>query len=236
MIDFHTHILPAIDDGSKDIDMTRSMLEMESSIGVKHIVATPHFYAHRMRVADFVHNRAAAFESIRPQLEAANLTDIRLGAEVHYFEGIGRADRLPELLIQGTRTILLEMPFLSWDEQVYRDVYDLTAKKNYRVVLAHIERYTELQKKLLFSKSVFDRILELPLVLQINAGSFEDKKKARFCDRLIERGADIIVGSDCHNISTRRPNLDIAKSHIISNFGETAFDIMQKLSKEVSGI
>ena len=237
MIDFHTHILPAVDDGSKDIEMTEAMLEMESSMGVKHIVATPHFYAHKMGVEDFVRRRAAAFDSIVPLLETAVPMDIRLGAEVYYFDGIGRADKLAELLVEGTKTLLLEMPFCAWDEHVYSDVHDLIVKKNYRVVLAHIERYPEFQKKPFFGKSVFDRVLELPLILQINAGSFYgDRKKTKFCDKLIENGNDIIIGSDCHNLTSRQPNLEKAESYIASNYGEGVFEEMQSLCKEVSGI
>ena len=45
MIDFHTHILPLMDDGSKSIEESIKMLKMLSAQGVKRIVATPHFYA-----------------------------------------------------------------------------------------------------------------------------------------------------------------------------------------------
>lgn len=45
MIDFHTHILPGIDDGSRSVEMTMQMLNAETEQGVTGIVATPHFYA-----------------------------------------------------------------------------------------------------------------------------------------------------------------------------------------------
>ena len=43
MIDFHTHILPGIDDGSRDIQMTEQMLEKEAATGVTLVYATPPF-------------------------------------------------------------------------------------------------------------------------------------------------------------------------------------------------
>ena len=45
MIDFHSHILPGIDDGSKNTQMSLAMIEEEKKQGVHTIVATPHFYA-----------------------------------------------------------------------------------------------------------------------------------------------------------------------------------------------
>ena len=61
MIDFHTHILPGIDDGSRDIRMTEQMLEKEAAMGVTHIYATPHFYAHRANVTRFLEKREKRF-------------------------------------------------------------------------------------------------------------------------------------------------------------------------------
>ena len=67
MIDFHTHILPGIDDGSRNIDMTVAMLSEEVSQGVTAVVATPHFYANRTSVAAFLERRekACAFTELR---------------------------------------------------------------------------------------------------------------------------------------------------------------------------
>ena len=44
MLDFHTHILPGIDDGSKDIETSCKMLDMLKEQNVDIVVATPHFY------------------------------------------------------------------------------------------------------------------------------------------------------------------------------------------------
>ena len=45
MIDFHSHILPAMDDGSKNIEESLQMLRMLQEQGVERVIATPHFYA-----------------------------------------------------------------------------------------------------------------------------------------------------------------------------------------------
>ena len=147
MIDFHTHILPGIDDGSRDIDMTIAMLEAERDMGVTHIYATPHFYAHRKSVSTFLSRRDNALSKVRQILsKRPELPTITEGAEVYYFTGIGRAEHLPELCIAGTDILLLEMPFAQWTDDMARAVEDIIRKRGLRVVLAHVERYERLQK------------------------------------------------------------------------------------------
>ena len=54
MIDFHCHILPEMDDGSKDAGMSLAMLDMEREQGVTEVVFTPHFYAQEDSVVHFL--------------------------------------------------------------------------------------------------------------------------------------------------------------------------------------
>ncbi|MBE6005864.1 MAG: hypothetical protein IJH93_05415 [Lachnospiraceae bacterium] len=233
MIDFHTHILPGIDDGSKNIEMTEALLKEEQKQGTDHIVATPHFYAEQMSVQGFLERRAAALaqtEAVRrKEAEETGLAlpGITAGAEVYYFQGIGDAAEIPRLCLGETRTLLLEMPFQQWDEGVLRDVTRLIQKQKLHIVLAHLERYFEFQKK----KAVWNEVLDLPLQFQLNAGSFlrrdsffhPDKKK-RFCMNFLEEHPDTILGSDCHNMTGRRPNLAAGRRVIKEKFGAGALD------------
>ena len=45
MIDFHTHILPGVDDGSKNLDESLQLLQMEQQQGIDIVVLTPHYYS-----------------------------------------------------------------------------------------------------------------------------------------------------------------------------------------------
>ena len=130
LVDFHTHILPGIDDGSQDESMTRDMLFEEKRQGVVDIVATPHFYANQMSVDGFLENRSAALEKTEQIRREADepLPSIITGAEVYYFSGIGCAEEIPRLCIGDTRVLLLEMPFEQWTDDVLRDVKDLIRK------------------------------------------------------------------------------------------------------------
>lgn len=241
MIDFHTHILPGIDDGSRDIRMTEALLKEEGRQGVDWIIATPHFYANYMSVEGFLEKREKALEQTR-ELSARSdepLPRILAGAEVCYFPGIGQAKAVPRLCIEGTRTLLLEMPFEQWKEETYRDVRDLILKQGLSIALAHIERYPEFQR----SKEIWDRILELPLATQINTGSFlrkdgllfKDRKK-KFCLGWLRERPDLLLGSDCHNTDTRKPNLAAGRAEIEKTFGADALARIDALALRLAGL
>ncbi len=225
MIDFHTHILPGIDDGSRDADMTDAMLREEKKQGVNFIVATPHFYAYQMSMEKFLERRAAALEQterLRRKAETP-LPSIAAGAEVFYFEGIGRAESIARLCVEGTRTLLVEMPFEQWSDDVLRDIESLIVRQELKVVLAHVERYIGFQK----NRRVWDRVMALPLTPQINAGSFlksggffHPNRKRKFCLEFLEEHPYTILGSDCHNMAGRAPNLASGRTEIAAALGE----------------
>lgn len=216
MIDFHTHILPGIDDGSRDIDMTEKMLRMEQSMGVSHIYATPHFYAHRRSVESFLERRNRALEKTKEVLARdPGLPQITAGAEVYYFTGIGRAKQIEDLCIEGTDILLLELPFAQWHSDIAADISELIDQRGLHIILAHVERYEHFQK----SRHVWDRLLDMPLTIQLNcediidAGSFFRRNPMhKTCLELLADHQNIIIGSDCHNLTDRKPNLAEART------------------------
>ena len=58
VIDFHSHILPGIDDGSASVEQSIAMLRMEAEQGIDHVVATPHFYPQYDTPEHFLRKRA----------------------------------------------------------------------------------------------------------------------------------------------------------------------------------
>ena len=235
MIDFHTHILPGIDDGSRDAGMTEAMLREEQRQGVELVVATPHFYANRMSIEAFLSRRAGALEKAERLRRRAALPEIVAGAEVYYFQGMGRAEGVRRLCVGETRTLLLEMPFEPWSDAELTDVEDLIRRQKLNVVLAHIERYVEFQR----DRRVWNRVLQLPLTPQINAGSFVKRrglfhsdKKRRFCMGFLSEHPRLIVGSDCHNMEGRAPNMEGAWAAIEAELGAEALRDIEKTTRE----
>ena len=241
MIDFHTHILPGIDDGSRDIEMTERMLRKEASQGVTHIYATPHFYAHRRSVQQFLERREGALAKTRALLAAREgFPEITAGAEVYYFRGIGKAEQLPELCIEGTDILLLEMPFSQWHREQLRDVEDIIRKRHLRIVLAHVERYEGLQKDM----GVWDEIMSMPLTIQMNAGSFvtsltsgmHARRTAKFCMNTLRENDNCIIGTDCHNLTDRAPDIASARKAIEKKLGADRLIQIDRYTASLLGI
>ena len=218
MIDFHTHILPGIDDGSRSSNMTREMLHIEIEQGVHHIIATPHFYASESSIQHFISRRDQAMSRVREKVlepSEMKMPRISLGAEVYYFPGMGKAE-LQDLCIQGTDLILLEMPFAQWTEDIYKDVKDILRKQGLSIILAHIERYYPYQK----NKTIWQKVFELPVIAQFNTGCLLKLTRRKLALQYLKDGYPSLLGSDCHNTSTRRPNLAEGRAVIRRKVGD----------------
>ena len=140
MIDWHTHILPGMDDGSRDPAESLAMLEALASQGIRTVIATPHFYANDESLATFLERRQQAMD----RLQAAGVSKPRilLGAEVRYYQGISRLEGLKELRIRGSKLLLLEMPMTKWTQSMVRELIEMAGRSSIRIVLAHVERQT----------------------------------------------------------------------------------------------
>ena len=234
--DFHTHILPGIDDGSKDIEMTRKLLMMEANDGITDIVFTPHFYASRMSFDGFFEKREKSYEKVTELLKDEsvpyNESNLSLGAEVYYFDGISQAANLDRLCIENTNTVLIEMPFSQWNKSNIDEIKRIIDDRNLNVVIAHIERFVKYQK----NKKYFDELISMPLTLQMNgeafAGSFFDKRHAL---KFLKDRKNIILGSDCHDLSARKPNLASARNLIINKAGEECINAIDKYAASILG-
>ena len=227
MIDFHAHILPGIDDGSQDMVMTEAMLREEMRQGVELVAATPHFYADRMSIDGFLERRAKALEKTERLIREADtpLPKVVAGAEVYFFQGMGDAREISRLCVGETKTLLVEMPFGQWNEEMLRNMEELIGRHRLNVVLAHVERYVGFQK----DRRVWNRMLSLPLTPQINAGSFlkpvglfRSNRARKFSIDFLKAYPRLIVGSDCHDMAGRTPNLAAARREIADALGEEA--------------
>ena len=77
MIDWHSHILPAMDDGSRDAEESRLMPELLKAQGIQTVVATPHFYANEESVETFLQRRHDSYERLLAKgMPSAVLTSV----------------------------------------------------------------------------------------------------------------------------------------------------------------
>lgn len=202
MTDFHTHILPGMDDGSRDVAMSLSMLRELARQGITLAVMTPHFYAGENSPRRFLERRERAWQQLRDCLEPG-LPEIRLGAEVQFFEGICNAEDVSSLRIQGTNFLLLEMPFCKWTSRMLGEALELNDREDVQVVLAHIDRYLSMQPK-----EVWSRLRDRGVRMQANVSFFASWRTRRSAISMLADGRIHLLGSDCHNLEARRPNWD----------------------------
>ena len=216
VVDFHTHVLPQIDDGSTSVEESLALLRMEAEQGVRRVVATPHFYAQVDAPKPFLERRAAALNRLREAISVyPELPQLSVGAEVHYFSGIGNADILPELAIDNGRYVLIEMPMAVWTERMYRDLEDIHENMGLTPVIAHVDRYIGPMK----THGIPERLMELPVLVQANASFFQRFSTKRMALRMLEKGQIHVLGSDCHNLQTRPVNIKQAVDLIERKLG-----------------
>lgn len=199
-IDFHTHILPGMDDGSASIRESLDMLRAETDMGVDRVVFTPHFYAFQNRPVEFLRRRQEAWQQLLPHMDR-EMARVCFGAEVLYFEGISRAGDVQRLRILETPYLLVEMPMRKWDQRMVEDVLELNAREDTQVILAHVERYFGFARE-----EMLTGLLEGGVLFQCNVSFFADRRTRRQAMDLLRRGCVHALGTDCHNMDRRKPN------------------------------
>ncbi len=208
-VDFHTHLLPAMDDGSASLEESIAILNALKEQGVSTVIATPHFYPEEESPRSFLRRREKACAELLTAYDPDIHPTVYLGAEVAYFSGIGRSRYMKDLSVCGTNVILVEMPFAEWSDSVISEIYCLRETLGLIPVIAHIERYIKRQKRGMLKKLCVNGAL-----IQSNAGHFVDQKTSKKAVRSFCKGDIQLLGSDCHNMTTRVPNMQEALSAI----------------------
>lgn len=192
LIDFHAHILPGADHGSTDIECSRRQLELLSGVGIKKIVAAPHFYPHKTTLKSFLSLREKAVEDIKQILDD-NSPKIYPAAEVLLAPGLDKMEGIETLCINGTNVILVELPIQQLDGGIEEAL--LNIRENGLVpVVAHIDRYP---------KDVRQRLIDLNLACQINVSALCSLRRRVDIMPYVIRGSVFAIGTDIHGIDER---------------------------------
>ncbi len=232
MIDWHSHILPGIDDGSKNLQESLEMINMLSLQGVDTVIATPHFDADDESVDRFLERREKAFKALSEALPPES-PKILCGAEVQYYAGISRLPDLKKLCIEGTNLLLLEMTMSKWSEYTVRELTELASKSGLKIIIAHIERYMSYQ-----SQETVYRLYDNGFLMQVNASFFIGLGSKRKAINMLRNGEIALLGSDCHNKTSRPPKMDKALevierklgSDFLGDFSKYGYSVLNKFS------
>lgn len=224
MIDIHTHILPGMDDGSGSLEESLAMARESARQGVRLLAATPHFYATQEDPNSFLRRREKSLALLESAWQDSFPT-LLVGAEVRYFDGISRVEKIAHLTLDHTRILLLEMPFTSWSRRMVEEVLELQRSRGLQVLLAHVERYLKDQ-----DGQVWETFRQNGVWMQCNANFFLRWQTKRKAQALFKKGEIQMLGSDTHNMTTRPPNLAMARDALVKSLGQAAWRDFERRS------
>lgn len=201
--DIHCHIVPGVDDGSKNLEMSRWMLQKEYDEGVRHIIATPHFRYDMFEPPLNVVKKQ--FLRVRAIAEEIGI-EMHLGCELHASMDMAGCLKSGErLTMAGSRYVLTE--FSTIDEKSYiRDRCQELIRRGYYPIIAHVERYRAVKGDLDF----VDELRNMGAYIQVNTDSITGKDgftAKHFCKKLIKEDLLDFVGTDGHDKSKRVPEI-----------------------------
>ncbi len=218
LIDIHTHIIYGVDDGAKDIEESIALLHEEKRQGVDKILLTPHYgpkFGHPDKELLKEH-----FHMLCEKVEGYNLgIQLYLGSELYYQQNtVKDLDKGKALTLNDTKYVLVEFGVQDPFSVIFQAVHEL-GYAGYIPVIAHVERYEAVFKKIKRAEELVDA----GAYLQVNAESIPGgmfHPKASFVKKLMKEGLLHFVGSDCHNLETRRPDLDQAEKILLKRGAE----------------
>ena len=191
MIDMHVHILPGVDDGATDAQMTQAMMRRAADAGITMMFATPHVYR--------AQERHAGYSVLRTARNIAHEEGIalNLGCEFNYRalqeHGVGQMD---DYCLGMTKCLLLELSnthlLANW-EQVISALMD----NGYLPIIAHPERYGYIQRDL----EIAHAMIQLGCEMQVDACGLmaplmsAERRTAR---KLLKEGLVSYIASDAH--------------------------------------
>ena len=222
LIEMHCHIIPGIDGGSQDIETSLAMIDRLQQQGAKKIVLTPHYYSDTISLDDFLRRRDKAFNALLRALPPGS-PELIPAAEVYISDYLFNNDNLNEICIGNSHYALIEHSFSSpFDEKVYDRLMNLYCDYGIKPVLAHIERY----RALMDEKYKLEDFIEMGCLPQVNISSFAEgprhTRKKLF--KFLEEGKIFLIGSDCHNLTSRPPEYEDGINAIIKKCGQEAVD------------
>ncbi len=232
-IDFHSHILPGMDDGASDVKESIELLKMLSDAGVEKVVLTSHFYRQNEKISSFLRRRAEAFEKLSEAVSGLHFCpELVLGAEVYFYPSLSSDPDFYKLCIGDTDYILLELPFEKFQDNFYSGYAKFLNNCEQKIILAHIERYLSFGNSPEDIMRLFDygnALCQMNCTSLAESGFFKRKVLLDF----ISDGMISAIGTDTHNVAHRPPMYAKAEKVIVSKCGARAFEDICRRSEGI---
>ncbi|MHB1298383.1 MAG: tyrosine-protein phosphatase [Gemmatimonadaceae bacterium] len=200
IVDFHSHLIPAVDDGAPDIRHSLEALRQFATQGVTRCITTPHFDGSVTRSAERCAARLAELDAGWEALQAAvalepGLPALARGTEVMLDDPDPDLSD-PRIRLAGGPFVLCEFPAMRLPPNAEWALENMRAK-GWRPIIAHPERYRNHDDRL----SVLSRCRAAGAYLQVNAGSLlgqHGERATAIARILLEQGWVDYVASDHH--------------------------------------
>lgn len=201
MIDIHSHILPGLDDGAKDVKESIQILEHIINQGISEIIATPHIlpgsYDNNKETID------KAYQLLIQEVESKGLEiKIYKGAELYLVPNLKEKIYKENFTLAGSKYILIEGALQGLPTDLVQMLFELQIA-GYKPILAHAERYANIQNNPDIVKDLINR----DILIQINAGSLFGEfgqNAAKVAHQLLQEGGVHFIASDVHHIKNRQ--------------------------------
>lgn len=210
-VDIHCHVLPGVDDGATDIDMSLAMLRNAVDEGLRQVIVTPHYQAGDETERLRRHERT--FADLVSAVTAEGLPiDLRLGVEMGFRFGLEHVAADPAARLAGGSYVLVDLPPGPLSPGLEQAFFGLRTA-GWRPILAHPERHRELARH----PERIQRLQEQDLLLQVNAGSLIGqfgRRAMAAATWLVEGGWADFVASDGHDLRKRRMSIHAAADRL----------------------
>lgn len=223
-IDIHSHLLPTIDDGAKDLKTMLGLIGQLKRQGINEVCLTPHFYSNHDQLNEFIEKRNQIYNQVKPAFESEGIKT-RVGAELLLSRNIFSNECINALCYSDTRYILVEIP-TSIKKQRTLEEYLNKLYANYSVmpVIAHVERY-----KWLFNYKGLVWLNDIGCLVQFDNAALAKRRDRKKIIEYIDLGLIHLCGSDAHDEEMRNANFNLIEEFLDEEQLEYLFDNAKKL-------
>lgn len=205
MIDFHTHILPNIDDGSKSVEETFNLIKEAESVGFDSIISTSHYIENYYEIP--VEERQEWINALSGALEKEKINvDLYLGNEVYFSENIIKLLNENKIAkMNNSKYMLFEFAMNIKPINIYDVIYELIQNK-ITPILAHPERYRFVQQ----DPTLIYELLDTGVLMQTNYASiigWYGEKAEILAKKFLESNMISFLGTDVHKQNTIYPKI-----------------------------
>ncbi len=217
-IDIHCHIMPGVDDGSRDIETSLKMLKIAEKNGITHVILTPHHKPMHHNVSP-LHNRSYTEQLWQEAAKLGININLYPGNEVYY------SDETQEELengkittLAGSEYVLVEFHPTNTFKAIHNAVYRIQSA-GYMPIIAHVERYSDVVSH----PSYVEELRDMGCYIQVNASSIMGKYGfgiGLFTKKLLKKGLVHFVATDAHDTAKRAPDILDCRNYVDRKFGE----------------